>query len=549
MPRSFDTTLPVLRDVNQSLLKSGYSILLMLIFALGIGLRVHDMTDAPIDFHPTRQLRGAIVARGIYYTLDPHADENTRQTAQNFARSVGQYEPPILETLVALTWLVLGEEQLWVARLYNTLFWALGGVALYALARKLTSLFESHLSTWVDRFAAAIVLAYYFVLPFSVQASRSFQPDPAMVVWIILFMYALTYWAEVRSWKWTLLSGLFGGMAILTKAVALYVVIASWLSFIIHLAYQSTHASRHLKDIFTEAIKLLFSPLTLCMGLLLIAPSGVFYLSRGTRASEYLSTWMVSLSHLLIEPWFYARWANLVQSLMGLIPLLVGGIGLFIARGRLRVVLIGLWGGYLAYGLSLPYQIYTHNYYHLMLVPILALSLLPLSLKAIQYLSTQPMYWKVAVFLLGVFVVAFYARVSIINFTSQDYRNEATYWQEIAAQLPQDGKIIALTQDYGMRLMYYGWRKVTLWPNRGEQNLAQLRGSEKEFEAFFNNRIEGMSFFLITAFRQFDDQPQLKEALYRSFPIYAQGEGYLIFDLRQPLNETTAKKREWLLSQ
>jgi hypothetical protein len=61
-----------------------------------------------------------------------------------------------------------------------------------------------------------------------------------------------------------------------------------------------------------------------------------------------------------------------------------------------------------------------------------------------------------------------------------------------------------------------------------------LRGSEKEFREYFVKRIDGKSYFLITAFGQLEDQPALKETLYENFPIQAQGDGYLIFDLLHP---------------
>ena len=80
-------------------------------------------------------------------------------------------------------------------------------------------------------------------------------------------------------------------------------------------------------------------------------------------------------------------------------------------------------------------------------------------------------------------------------------------------------------------MLHYGWRKVVLWPNRGEQGVNELRGSNKEFQQFFDKRIAGKSYFLVTAFRQFDDQPMLKEYLYANYPIYAEGPGYIIFDL------------------
>ena len=104
---------------------------------------------------------------------------------------------------------------------------------------------------------------------------------------------------------------------------------------------------------------------------------------------------------------------------------------------------------------------------------------------------------------------------AVVPLYRENHRNEPAYWQEIASYLPSDGKIIALTQDYGYRLMYYGWRKVILWPNRGERAISSLRGSEKDFEVYFTKRTQDKSYFLITSFRQYEDQPALGHQLPR----------------------------------
>jgi hypothetical protein len=183
------------------------------LFLVGFGVRLYDLTDEPLDFHPTRQLRGAIIARGIYYGLLPGANPELRSLAINYAGSVGQYEPPILETLVAYTYRLLGGEYLWVARIYSSIFWLIGGIALFLLAKWMTS-----------TGGGLVALVYYLLLPFAAQASRSFQPDPAMVMWLVLTFYALYRWAEEQSWKWAILVGLLGGIAVITKAVAVYIV-------------------------------------------------------------------------------------------------------------------------------------------------------------------------------------------------------------------------------------------------------------------------------------------------------------------------------------
>ena len=49
---------------------------MMALFALGLAIRLYDLTDPPLDFNPTRQLRGAIMARGYYYEMLPDADSD-----------------------------------------------------------------------------------------------------------------------------------------------------------------------------------------------------------------------------------------------------------------------------------------------------------------------------------------------------------------------------------------------------------------------------------------------------------------------------------------
>jgi hypothetical protein len=168
-------------------------------------------------------------------------------------------------------------------------------------------------------------------------------------------------------------------------------------------------------------------------------------------------------------------------------------------------------------------------------VPIIGLPLAPVGGALLERLSGQPRFYRFLFVLITLAGIAFPAWQSVAEFKRENYRSEPAYWQKIASYLPTDGKIIGLTQDYGYRLMYYGWRKVTLWPTRGERTLSSLRGSVKEFEDYFGKRTEGKDYFLITAFNQLDDQPDLKQELRDHYPVVAEGTGYLIYDLAHPL--------------
>ena len=43
----------------------------ILLFGLGLAVRLFDVTDLPLDFHPTRQLLSALKARGMYDQTAP----------------------------------------------------------------------------------------------------------------------------------------------------------------------------------------------------------------------------------------------------------------------------------------------------------------------------------------------------------------------------------------------------------------------------------------------------------------------------------------------
>jgi len=489
-------------------------VMLFLLFGLGAGLRLIDLTDQPLDFHPTRQLRSAIIARGMYYQWLPDVDPAVREPAIMAWNSMERYEPPIFEALVALTYWLTGGERLWVARLYAILFWMVGGAALYRLARNL-------LTPW----AALFALAFYMVLPWGVSASRSFQPDPMMVMWTLLAALALERWAagQGRSWGWALLAGLLCGVAVLVKATALYPVggmLAGVL--LLRLAQDGLNVLRRAQ----------IYPLLALAGLI---PAG-YYLGLGARSSEFASFWILSFSGLLADSKFYVRWLGLIRGLMDAGVFFGALLATFLYNARGRAVVFGLWAGYVLTGLTFPFQIYTHDYYSLLLVPLAALGLAPLAELAFQRLSVQPRIWQVGVGLAALGILGYYAYVGRSVLLAVNYRNEPIPWVRMGAELPCDGSIIALTQDYGNRLKYYSLRiPQRLWPSGADLQLAQAAGAERiaDFQAFFREQTEGMDYFLVNLFGDLEAQPLLKAELSEHYPVAAEGDGYILYDLRQ----------------
>ncbi len=487
-------------------------VLLCILILLGFGLRMIDLTDPPLDFNPTRQFRGAVVARSIYYQLVPSSDAYIQQQALSARNSVSDLEPPILETVVALGYLLAGGEYLWIARIITSLLWVLAAIPLFALAREFTS-----------RGAALLGVAYYLFLPFAVAASRSFQPDPFMVFWLILTMYAAYRWSETRQWNWAILAALSGGIAILVKAFAAYFVLGVLAAVILFtLGLRAAWRDRQV-----------WAMVVIC-----ILPAALFYVvSSGGSSGGYIQNWIVALLPLAFQPGFYVLWGELLSDLFGPALLVFALAGVFIVSPRARWLLVGAWAGYMVYGITLPHQTTTHDYYHLFLVPLLALSMAPFAQFAVKRITAQARFWQASFILLVTGSLFFMAWISRSNMLGVDFRSEPVFWERIGAEVPTDGNTIGLVQAYGNLLTYYGWRRVELWPITGELSLATLRGNQQDdFDQFFLDRTEGMDYFLVTSFNQLEQQPLLADYLQTHFSIYSEGDGYIIYDLHSTVS-------------
>ena len=476
---------------------------LIILLTLGGFLRLLDITDPPLDFHPSRQLRNSLVARDIYYSILPSATTEQRDLAASFARSVGKYEPPVIESIVAYTYLITGEN-IAVARVWVTFFWLAAGVALFDLMRRATS-------PW----AALIALAFYLVLPFSVQASRSFQPDPLMTSSFVIGIYFLYRWSEEQTWKWALLAGVFLGLATFVKIVIAFFVGAAAIAMVLFTLRKNFWKS---KQVWT-------------MASIMVIPALFFYilLNQG-RSTEYFFSWTVALIDLITSTDFYTKWLAFLGTIFGLTIIFLSIAGSLIASPRMRWLTISLWIGYLLYGLTLPFQMYTHSYYHIQLIPILALGLAVVLNPLVESVAANGGVGRVGFIALVVAVIGYQAYVARSVLAAEDFRHEPAFWSEVGEAIPSDGNVMALTQDYGYRLMAYGWRRVSLWPLA--TGLSEARNPDKNNAEQFAELTDGMDYFLVTAFGQLDKQPDLKEIL-DTYPIAAEGDGYVLYDLKK----------------
>jgi hypothetical protein len=270
------------------------------------------------------------------------------------------------------------------------------------------------------------------------------------------------------------------------------------------------------------------------MAVLGILPAAA-YLIYGVFISGFLGQQFSGrfISSLIFNPLTYLDWETKASLAAGGLFITLGLLGFFLAQERrVRALLYGLWGAYLLFGLYFDYHIATHDYYHLPLIPVVAVSLSPLGSWFFARLaeSTSIRWARSVVYVILIYGISSTAWAVRDQMKSVDYRPQAAMWNEIG-DLIRDDNTIALTQDYGSRLQYWGWMTASIWPGSGDLYYFDVRGSPRSFDGMFDEKTAKKDFFLVTDFDELKLQPQLKESL-SSYPIFAQGEGYIIYDLR-----------------
>lgn len=485
---------------------------LWIILLFGFAVRMVDLTDLPLEFHSTRQLLSALKARGMYYQTLKDAPADQRSFAVQQWQFRASVEPEIFERLVAFTYRFMGE-QVWVARVYSSLFWMIGAYFLYLLARSLTS-----------EDGALAATAFYVFLPYAMTASRSFQPDPLMVMLIVVFLWAVERWSQSSSsgkagWVFAMLAGLFGGLAIFIKFVAAFFVIGGGIGALLR------------RGSIMDAFK---QPQVYLMGLLGVLP-GAAYVVYGVYVAGYLGQQFEGrfIPALFLSPSYYLGWLSMLNLVFGGFLLAVALLGLFFAERDALRFLLPLWTGYILFGLYFNYHISSHDYYSLPLIPIAALTFGLLAAKLLEHLAetTQTRltrYAAILILLLGLFMSLWQARA---QWMSVNYRPEAQMWVEIRERIG-DKTLVGLTQDYGARLAYWGWISGLNWPQAGDIDYRLERGGEFDFDKVFAELTSGKDYFLVTDFDELARQPKLKEKL-RAYTVVFQGYGYLIYDIGQ----------------
>lgn len=212
--------------------------------------------------------------------------------------------------------------------------------------------------------------------------------------------------------------------------------------------------------------------------------------------------------------------------------------------------MIGLWSSYLIMCFVFAYHISTHDYYHLILVPIVALSLGPISSAIIGDQSWASKKWLERVSRWAVLLIAFFltAGTSIQAERKQpEELIDLNSIQMIGELLHHSTEVIILEPFYGYPTYYHGALAGISWPYRYDivdEGLwdTPIATAEERFKRLNADRT--YDFFVIMDLEEYESQNDLRQFLNDNFSIMANNNDHLIFDLRQPGNESDAEPEE-----
>jgi hypothetical protein len=496
-------------------------------------LRLYGIFDLPMDFYPVRQYHSALLARGFFeWLLTGELDTLPPD---------GIIEPPILELVTSFSYLIFGEEHLWIPRLLSALFWMVGGVFLYQIAKKISS-----------PNGAVFSVFFYLFAPYSVLPSRAFMPDPLMIMLLLISVFTILRYHEQPSSRRLAIAALASSLAVFAKPVMCFFQIFG--AFVSLAVYR-----RGVRRTLTSPHLWIFTGLS-------VLPAGFYYL-YGTLIAGFLKPDISGrvVPRLLLEALFWEFWGAQIGLVVGYTALIGALLGILLLHpGLPRVLMIGLWGGYLLFGLVYTQHIQTHDYYSLQLIPVVALSLGPIGTFVTNQLK-QPVHrgypsrggrlYTRQVIILALCILALIFNLAehriISNIASNlrgatqptsKYANNVATYQEIGEVVNHSRHTLLLfgnTLDYGFPLLYHGRFSAVLWPRSHEQG-------ELSTEELFNDLSseDSAEYFIISTKTDYvgswesedwesEKYEELRSFLTKRFPMIAQGEDYVVFDLRE----------------
>ena len=526
------------------------------LFITAFGIRLYHIDKPPLDFAEVRQYHSVRVARAYYFETLKSIPEWRREVARLNMQRIVLLEPRIVERIASFAYRIAGGEHIWIPRVLSSIFWLIGGIFLYLIAKKIVSTDTALFST-----------AFYLFIPFGISAGRSFQHDPMMLMMFLFSLFLILRYYEKPTIYGLLLTAIISALAMLIKPVCMFIIFGVFISL----------------AIYKQGIrKSVISQNFLIFAVVSLLPAVIYY-GYGILSNVGHLRLQAKFSiqpHLLLHPYFWKGWLIMIGRVVGFIAFIGAIFGaLKFRQGLPRALLIGLWTGYFIFGIVFTQHISTHDYYQLQFIPVVALSLGPIGAMVMNRLANQR--WLAAV--LGILLVAVVLGIGLnidqmkwkniapdvkskfkilgaivginpqfIKFLNPDFEKEVRIAQEIGKIVSHSTNTIFLVSNHSKHLSYHGELSGFPWPTSRDIRNRKLEGLQKfsveecfDFEKGYTIFClahpppylkYSPEYFIVTYLQDFEEQTDLKDFLNRNFPILVQNDDYLIFDLRKRID-------------
>lgn len=361
----------------------------------------------------------------------------------------------------------------------------------------------------------------FMFVPWGIEASQAFQPDPLMVGLTVATLAAAWRQHQQRgtgsAGSWILLSAL-ATAAILAKPMAVFFVAPA----VLILAIQRIGWRRG------------------------CCAAGLWILAVSLPAAGYYTygTDDVFESRFFPALWptlpFWQAWAAILNRVAGWYLVLPALAGIVLATRSARAFVAALWIGYLAFGLAFAYHIHTHDYYSLPLLPILGLSLGAV-VDRIARLDVSPSaHRRLAavgvVTLLGAGALSL--RSADVFASSAGVEAEAAGYRRIGELVQHSTRVASLdATSYGYAINYHGLINTSNWPLSIDLTLDRLSGVKEVPAAQRLASLGAIDFFVATNQAELNLQPELRAFLGERLLIARDGSPeswrYVVYDLRR----------------
>jgi hypothetical protein len=471
-----------------------------------ISVRLVEIEQPIVTFRAIRHYRSAIIARDFYYHLVPGIPAQTVQVADANARLQQAGEPPLMEWVACLAYLLMGREDVAVPRAIAAIAWVLGAVPLWFIARRFAS-----------PAGALAGCSLYLFLPFGIVASRNFMPDAPMTLATLVALLALLRHHEQPTPRRRTTAAVAVGAALLIKPMSVFLTVPVLIAL---------NLSRARPDLLFM-LALSFAPSVLYYGWAALFGSLIKDQAR-----------MRFVPDLLLTTFFWNGMLTQIQRVFTVPVALVGWLGVALAaRGTPRVLLASLWLGYIAFAIAFTYHMPTHDYYHWPYIAVAALGAAVVVARLEGVLSrVAPPRLVAAVIAIGCAGIAYagtraaWPRLHVRNAVAQNAQ-----YQEIGELAEHDTRVLFLDYEYGYPLMYHSEVSGDAWPNVDDLAAEDLGGRPAlDAAARFARDYAGFKprFFIVTDLDSLDAQPDLKALLAERTEVVRQTRGYHVYKFK-----------------